>query len=201
MSSVPPIYLADRPFGPVRHRRRRGRLKIESMKVKMAQEDKTAYLERARLAQPPGNHPNRRYGVVGPWRRRVPIKIAPIKLKIERFNDKKQQKVKTTYLGRAQATQPRGYPSKRSYGDAKRRQRRGRLKIELIKVNKAQKDGNTYRICASTTQPRQTDSKRLQRVIGPRCRRGRIKSRPTNVSRTPTLDALPRSGPSRDLKR
>ena len=87
----------------------------------MAQEDETAYLERARLMQPPGNHPNRRYGVVGPWRRRVPIKIAPIKLKIECFNDKKQQKVKTTYLGRAQATQPHRYPSKHSYRDAKHR--------------------------------------------------------------------------------
>jgi len=77
VSSGPPIQSARRPYGLVRRQRRRGRLKIERIKVSKAQQDETAYLGRAHATQPPGNYPNQAYRVIGLGRRRGRIKIAP----------------------------------------------------------------------------------------------------------------------------
>ena len=77
MSSWAPIQHANHPYGLVRRRRRRGRLKIERIKVSKAQQDETAYLGRAHATQPPGNYPNQAYRVIGLGRRRGRIKIAP----------------------------------------------------------------------------------------------------------------------------
>ena len=66
VSSMPPIYPADRPYGPVRWRRRRGRIKITSIIVSQTLQVETTYLGRAGIAQPRGNHPKRAYRVIGP---------------------------------------------------------------------------------------------------------------------------------------
>ena len=48
-----------------------------------------AYLEHARVAQPPTNISKHCYGVIGPECQRVPIKIISVKVKIEHLNVKK----------------------------------------------------------------------------------------------------------------
>ena len=77
VSSGPPIQSERRPYGLVRRRRRRGRLKIERINISQTKEVETTHLERARATQPPGNAPNRAYGIVRPRRRRGRIKIEP----------------------------------------------------------------------------------------------------------------------------
>ena len=65
-----------------------GRIKIEPVKVKIkginnkkAQDNETAYLGRARLMQPPGNHPKCRYRVIGLIHRHGHIKSRPRNVK------------------------------------------------------------------------------------------------------------------------
>ena len=96
VSSWPPIQPERRPYGHVRRRQRRGRLKIERInedQVSKAQRVETTHLTHAHATQPPGNTPNRAYGIYRPRRQRGRIKIAPT-------NVSRTQKVENTYLGR-----------------------------------------------------------------------------------------------------
>ncbi|KIM54280.1 hypothetical protein SCLCIDRAFT_31227 [Scleroderma citrinum Foug A] len=81
MSSGPPISPAECPFGPIRRRRRCGRLKTTSINVSQTLNVEMAYLEPAYIAQPPrieskhaqatqprGYSSVRAYGVIGPKR-------------------------------------------------------------------------------------------------------------------------------------
>ena len=78
VSSRPPIQRERRPYGSVRRRRRRGRLKIERINVSQTKEVETTHLRHAHTTQPPGNAPNRAYGVYRLRRRRGHIKTTPI---------------------------------------------------------------------------------------------------------------------------
>jgi len=80
VSSWPPIQPERRPYGHVRRRQRRGRLKIERInedQVSKAQRVETTHLTHAHATQPPGNTPNRAYGIYRPRRQRGRIKIVP----------------------------------------------------------------------------------------------------------------------------
>ena len=78
VSSVPHTSPTDRPYRLVRCRRQHGRIKIESVNVSTAQEDKMAYLDRACTTQTHGSEPKHTCGVHRPRHRRGRIKIAPI---------------------------------------------------------------------------------------------------------------------------
>ena len=164
MSSRPPTNPADHPYGPARWRRRRGRLKVEAIKVKTAREVETTYLGHGHIAQPPGNLPERRYGVHRPRRQRGRIKIAPVKAKIKRISDKTAQEHETTYLGRAQATQPRGYSSVRAYGVIGPKRRRCRVKTESTNVSRARVSGRTYLGRVNTIRPMWRPIKGIKRL-------------------------------------
>jgi len=96
VSSVPPTYRERRPYGLVRRRRRRGRLKIERINVSQAQQRETTHLGRACAMQPHGTESRRAYGVIRPRRRRGRIKIAPTNVSRTRNGG-------NAYLGRANA--------------------------------------------------------------------------------------------------
>ena len=96
---MPPIRLAERPYGHVGRQWRRGRIKFEAVNVSVARERETAYPERTGIAQRSANESKRSYEDVGPWRQRVPIKIKPIKVS-------PAQDLKKTYLEHASAVQP-----------------------------------------------------------------------------------------------
>ena len=70
----------DRPYRLARHRRRRGRLKIERININQAPEVEMTYQIHANAAQPPRNNLRRAYGVYRPRRRRGRIKITPINI-------------------------------------------------------------------------------------------------------------------------
>ncbi|KIM58353.1 hypothetical protein SCLCIDRAFT_28137, partial [Scleroderma citrinum Foug A] len=198
VSSWPPTRVVERPYGAVRRRRRRGRLKVEPRNVNQTQKVETTYLQRIRIAQPPGNPSQRLNGAIGPCRRRDRIKIESVNIKIERINDKKAQDDETAYLERARAAQPPANTPKRPYGDVRRRRRRGRIKIESIKVKTAREVETTYLERSGIAQPRRNDSKRLYKVIGPRRQRGRLKIEPIKRNKSKGLTGYvpaPRSHP------
>ena len=92
-----------RVIGLGRWRWRRDRINIESVKPKIkrindktAREDRKTHLERIRTAQPPGNPPKRRYGVIGLIRQRGRIKSGPTIVSQTREGG-------NAYLGRANA--------------------------------------------------------------------------------------------------
>ena len=101
VSSRPPIHHAERPYGHIRRRRRRGRIKFEAIKVSQAPEVETTYQRRPSTVLPPRKDSKRAYGVNRPRRRRGRIKIEPGKLKIECLDDKTAQKGETTYCRHA----------------------------------------------------------------------------------------------------
>ena len=151
MSSVPPIRLAERPNGLTIRRRRRGRIKIEPIKVNPAQEVEMTYRIRARAAQPPANDPACRYGVHTPRRQRGRIKTEP-------RNVSQTRNSANAYLGRVNAMRSTWRPKKgvrrvkvltfapRIPGEPWHED--GRLEIEYISVNQAGEDETTYRGCA-----------------------------------------------------
>ena len=151
MSSVPPIRLAERPNGLTIRRRRRGRIKIEPIKVNPAQEVEMTYRIRARAAQPPANDPACRYGVHTPRRQRGRIKTEP-------RNVSQTRNSANAYLGRVNAMRSTWRPKKgvrrvkvltfapRMPGEPWHED--GRLEIEYISVNQAGEDETTYRGCA-----------------------------------------------------
>ena len=146
-----------------------------------------AYLKRVRGTQPCRNASKRTYRVIGlvRWRRgRGSMKIEPVKVKVKCINEKPMQQGETTYRGRAQATQPPKFPSKRCYWVYRPRCRCSRIKIEAIKVNQAQEVETTHQVRASITQPCGNAPNRRYRVHRTRRRHGRIKIKSTNVSQT-----------------
>jgi len=106
VSSRPPIQLERHPYGHARHRRRRGRLKIERINISQMKQVETTYLERTSATQPHGNAPNHAYGIYGPRRQRGHIKIEPI-------NISRALEIETTHLGRAIAMRSTWRPKKR----------------------------------------------------------------------------------------
>ena len=196
----PPEFLSKRSIRVVGPSRCRDRIKIESTKAKikrindkMAQDSKNTHLERTQSAQPPQTNSKRLCRVHRPRCQHGHIKIAPVKAKIERISDKTAQDDKTTYLGRARATQPPGYPSKHLHRVVGPRLRRARNKIRSVNIKikrmndkMAREDETTYRGRARIVQPPGNNSKHLRRVHRPHRRRGRAKSRPRNVSQTQT---------------
>ena len=134
-------------------------------------------------SRPPIRPPERPFGdVTRRWRRG--------RLKIEPVNVSQPLQVEMTYLGRANATQPPGYPSKHACRVIGPRHRRGHIKIEPVKVKiehvndkSAQEVEMTYRICARAVQPPVNAPDRRYRVHRTIRQRGHIKLGPTNVSR------------------
>ena len=109
VSSRPPVQRERRPYGSVRRRRRRGRLKIERInedQVSQTQQVETTHLRRAHAVQPLGNDPKRAYGVVRPRHRRGRIKIAPTNVSRTRNGG-------NAYLGRVIAIWSTRRPKKR----------------------------------------------------------------------------------------
>jgi len=104
VSSRPLIQRERRPYGHVRRRRRRGRLKIE--RINCNQVSQTTYLGRAHVTQPPGNNSNQAYGVYRPRRRRGRIKIKPT-------NVSRMQMIGTTYHGRDIAMRSKWRPKRK----------------------------------------------------------------------------------------
>jgi len=105
VSSWPPVQPESCPYGPIRRRQRRRRLKIERINVSQTKQVETTYLERTSATQPPGNAPNHAYGIIRPRRRRGRIKIAPT-------NVSRTQMIGTTYLGRDNALRSNRRPKK-----------------------------------------------------------------------------------------
>ena len=106
MSSRPPIHNAQCPYGHIRWRRQRGRIKFEAIKVSQAPEVEMTYQRRPSTTLPPRKDSKRAYGVNRPRCHRGRIKIKPGKLKIECLDDKTAQKGETTYRRRARLAQP-----------------------------------------------------------------------------------------------
>ena len=185
VSSRPPICPTDRPYGPVRCRRQRGRIKFEAVSVSVAQEHETAYMGRMGIAQQSTNESKRSYGVIGPWRRHISIKIEPVKAS-------QPQEVKTAYwICTCTAQPPRNDPkwSCRVIGLVRWRRRHDHIKIEPVKVkiecisvNQAQEVKNTYQIHARTVQPLGNPPEHCYGVHRPCHRRGHMKIGPKNIS-------------------
>ena len=131
VSSRPPIRHPNRPYGDVRCRRRRGRIKTRPINVSQTLEVEKTYLKRTRAAQPCGNDPIRAYGVIGPRRRRGRIKI-------ESINVSQTEEVEMTYHGRTQAAQPRRNAPERCHRVHRPKRRRGRIKFEPRNVSRTQ---------------------------------------------------------------
>jgi len=131
VSFWPPIQPADRPYGPARRRRRRGKLKIERINDKSISQTpkvETAHLWNAHGAQPPDILSKRRNMVFGPIRQRDRIKSEPTRVSQARNGE-------TTHLVRAHAVQPLGFPPKRCHTVYRPRRRRGRLKVISTNVS------------------------------------------------------------------
>ena len=151
----------------------------------MVQEDKTAYLECARLMQPPANTPKRLYGDVRRCRQRGRIKFGPIKVN-------PAQEDKTAYQKRASIVQPPRNDPKWPYrviGLIGRRRKRSWIEIAPVKVKikhindkPAQEDETTHHGLVCAMQLPLNCSKRSRRVVGPRRQHGRLKSKSINVS-------------------
>jgi len=77
MSSRPSIQPKSCPYGLVRRRRRRGRLKIERINISQMPRVKMTHLDHACAMQPPRNAPNHAYGIYRPRCRCGRIKLAP----------------------------------------------------------------------------------------------------------------------------
>ena len=144
MSSRSPICYAERPFGTVRHRRRRGRLKVEAIKVSQTAKVEMTYLGCTGVVQPCRNISKSCCGAVGPWRRHGRIEIEPAKLKIERVNDKSAQEVKMTYRICARAAQPPVNAPKCRYGVYRPIRRHSHIKTEPRNVSRMRNAGRTY---------------------------------------------------------
>ena len=132
---------ACRVVGP---RRRRGRNKIESIRLKIehindknVQKVETTYLERARAMQPRGNPSIHACEVHRPRHRRGRIKIKPIKVNPAQEDEK-------TYQEHIRTAQPPINSSKCLYGVVGPWRRRGRIKSIPRNVNQTRMDGNTY---------------------------------------------------------
>ena len=147
VSSRPPIRPAGHPYGDVRHRRGRGRIKSAPIKVSHAQKVETTHLGCVCATLPRGN-PLKGCLEVHRWRRqRGRVKIKSVNVKIERLNDKMAQNGETTYLGCMRITQPPESPanaSKRLCGVHRTRRQRGRIKIGPINVSSTRNGGSTY---------------------------------------------------------
>src|SRR5207245_2405478 len=72
------------------------------------------------------------------------IRIRPVKLKIERINDKRPQEREITYLERVRGTQPLVNAPKRCWEVHRPRRRRGRIKSVPTNVSRAEKVENAY---------------------------------------------------------
>ena len=99
-------------YGVHRPRRQRDRikivprkLKIERLNDKKQQNGETTYLGCTGIVQPPGNPPNRPYGVHTTHRRRGRIKFGPA-------NVSRTQEIRNAYLGRGNAFRSRRRPKK-----------------------------------------------------------------------------------------
>jgi hypothetical protein len=136
VSSWPPIQPADRPYGPARHQRRRGKLKIERINDKSISQTpraETTHLARTHAAQPHGNPSKRFHRVHTPIRRRDPIKIAPT-------NVSQAPEDEGTHLGCDPIAQPREDDPQHSYRVIGPRRRRGRLKTRPTNVSRKRKE-------------------------------------------------------------
>ena len=137
MSSEPPIHHANHLYGPTRHQRRRGRLKVKAKNISQAQNGQTTYWIRARAAQPCVNAPRRRYGVHRPRRQCGRIKTVP-----ENINP--AQEVEKTYWVRASIAQPCGNALKHCWEVHRPKRRCGRIKIASRNVNRTRNGRRTY---------------------------------------------------------
>ena len=185
MSPMPPVYHAECPYGLVRRRCRRGRLKFVPKKVSQTAKVEMTYWIRAQGTKPCGYPSKRCHGAHRPRRRRDRIKIIPVTFKIKRMSDKIAQEDESTYHRRAHIAQLPANDPKPSYrviGLVRRRRRHGWIEIERINDNPAQNDETTHLKRASAAQPPVVDSIRAYGVIGSRRQRGCIKLQPTNIS-------------------
>ena len=138
--SWPPIQPVNNPYGPARHKHRRGKLKIECLNdKKSAKPDmiETAHLERASAVQPHGSTSNRVHGVYRPSRRCGSLEIEAIKVN-PAWNGE------TTHLWCGHVTQPHGNPSGHSYGVIGPIRRCGQIKFVPTSVSCKRQCQNRY---------------------------------------------------------
>ena len=138
--SWPPIQPVNNPYGPARHKHRRGKLKIERLNdKKSAKPDmiETAHLERASAVQPHGSTSNRVHGVYRPSRRCGSLEIEAIKVN-PAWNGE------TTHLWCGHVTQPHGNPSEHSYGVIGPIRRHGQIKFVPTSVSCKRQCQNRY---------------------------------------------------------
>jgi len=89
------------------------------------------------------------------------------RLEIERINGdqvSKAQKVETTHLAHAYATQPPENDPNQAYGVVRPRRRRGRIKIEPINVSRTRNGGNAHLGRVNAIQSMQRPEKKTRRV-------------------------------------
>ena len=144
VSSGPPTKRSEHLYRPVKHLRRRGRIKVKPRNISQMRKVEKTYLQRIRITQPRRNNSNRAYGVIGPRHRRDQIKIKSVNFKIECLNDKTAREDGKTHLERIRTAQPPANDSKRLYGVIGPRRQHGRIKTESINVSSMQNSGNAY---------------------------------------------------------
>ena len=164
MSSKPPIYHTERSYGVVRQRWRRGQIKVVPRNISQMPKVEMTYLGHTGIAQPRGNAPECCLKVNRPRWQCGSIKIEPVKVKTEHLNDKKQQKVETTHLGRAQVAQPCRNPPKHRYGVIGLICRCGHIKIAPGNVSQTRNGRNAYLQCGNAIQPIWRPGKQIRRV-------------------------------------
>ena len=182
VSPRPPTSPAGCPYGDVKHRCRRGRIKIKPAKVSQPEMAETTYQRCARATQPCGNPSRGCLKVYRLSRRRGRIKNGSVKLKIECISINQAGENENTYRGRVQLAQPPLINSKRFHrviGPSRQpdciKIEPVKLRIERISDKTVEEDETTYRICANVAQPPANVSKHHLDVYRPIHRCGRVK--------------------------
>ena len=166
-AAQPPVIDSKRAYRVIGLRRQHGRMKIETVKLKIkclnderGNNGERTYLGCTGTTQPPVNDPDRQYGVHRTRRQHGRIKIASI-------NISQMEEVKMTYHGRTQVAQPRGNAPEHCHRVRRPKRRCGRIKFEPKNVSRTQNGRNTYLGCVhaiwATWRPKKS-IKRLDKL-------------------------------------
>ena len=168
MSSGPPSYSADCPYGPARPKCRHGTLEIEHLNNKKSAKLQIIETTHRRLActmQPPQYPPNRPYRPARPKRRCGTLKIEPLNDR----NVSKVERIEMAHLEHASTAQPHGEALNQVHGAYRPSHRCGRLKITPRNVSQTLENETAYLGCNLIVQPHGSPPKWSCRVFGPRC--------------------------------